>query len=74
VIQQRCVPCHSANPTQPGFGSAPKGVRLDTREEIEAQARAIEQQTVVLKTMPLANVTHMTQRERDLLARWLRSR
>jgi uncharacterized membrane protein len=74
VIHDRCVPCHSANPTQPGFASAPKGVRFDTRAEIESQASTIEQQAIVLKTMPLGNVTHMTQAERDLLARWLRSR
>jgi uncharacterized membrane protein len=74
VIRERCVPCHSASPTQPGVASAPKGVRLDTRAEIEAQAQAIEEQAVVLKAMPLANVTHMTQAERDLLGRWLRSR
>jgi uncharacterized membrane protein len=74
VIRARCVPCHSANPTQPGVSTAPKGVRLDTRAEIEAQASAILQQAVVLKAMPLGNVTHMTQGERDLLARWLRSR
>ena len=42
--------------------------------EIEAQAAAIRQQAVVLKTMPLGNVTHMTKAERDLLARWLASR
>ena len=74
VIQQRCVPCHSANPKQPGFATAPAGIRLDTRAEIEAQAAAIRQQAVVLKAMPLGNVTHMTQPERDLLARWLASR
>jgi len=74
VIQERCVPCHSAHPTQAGVGSAPKGVRFDTRAEIESQARAIEEQAVVSKAMPLGNVTHMTQAERDLLARWLRSR
>jgi uncharacterized membrane protein len=74
VIRERCVPCHSANPTQPGVSSAPKGVRLDTRAEIESQAQAIEEQAVVLKAMPLGNATHMTQAERDLLARWLESR
>jgi len=74
VIRARCVPCHSAKPTQPGFAAAPKGVRLDTRAEIEAQASAIDQQAVVLRAMPLGNVTHMTRAERDLLARWLRSR
>jgi uncharacterized membrane protein len=74
VIRARCVPCHSANPTAPGVSTAPKGVRLDTRAEIEAQASAILEQAVVLKAMPLGNSTHMTQAERDLLARWLRSR
>ena len=74
IVQQRCVPCHSANPTQAGFATDPKGVRFDTRAEIESQASAIEQQAVVLKTMPLGNATHMTQAERDRLARWLRSR
>jgi uncharacterized membrane protein len=74
VIEKRCVPCHSANPTEPGFSTAPKGVRFDTPAEIEAQARAIEEQAVDLKIMPPGNLTHMTRRERDLLARWLRSR
>jgi uncharacterized membrane protein len=74
VIRERCVPCHSQSPTQPGFASAPKGIRLDARPEIEAQASAIEQQAVVVKAMPLGNVTHMTEAERDLLARWLRAR
>jgi uncharacterized membrane protein len=74
ILRERCVPCHSANPTQPGVSSAPKGIRFDTRAEIESQAQAIEEQAVVLKAMPLGNVTHMTQAERDLLARWLRSR
>jgi uncharacterized membrane protein len=29
---------------------------------------------VVSTSLPLGNVKHMTQAERDLLARWLRSR
>ncbi|MGB2876339.1 MAG: urate hydroxylase PuuD [Gaiellaceae bacterium] len=74
VIQQRCVPCHSVNPTQAGFTSAPKGIRFDMRAEIEAQAAAIEEWAVVLKAMPPGNLTHMTQAERDVLARWSRSR
>ena len=67
IVRARCVPCHSG-------ASAPAGVHFDTRAEIESQAQAIEEQAVVLKAMPLANATHMTQAERDLLARWLRSR
>jgi uncharacterized membrane protein len=72
IIAQRCAVCHSMNPTQPGFSSAPKGVELDTPEQIAAQANAIERQAVVLKAMPLGNVTHMTQAERDALGAWIR--
>jgi len=74
IVEQRCVPCHSANPSQPGFSSAPLGIRLDTRAQIEAQANGIRQQAVETKAMPLGNVTKMTQAERDTLARWLASR
>ena len=72
IVDRRCVTCHSAHPTNPSFTTAPRGIELDTAEEIRAQAGAIEQQAVVTKAMPLGNVTHMTQGERDVLAQWIR--
>jgi uncharacterized membrane protein len=51
--------------------AAPRGIKLDTAEEIKAQVSAVEQQAVTTKAMPLGNVTHMTQAERDLLGRWI---
>ena len=71
IVDQRCTVCHSMQPTQPGFSSPPKGIAFDTPEQIAAQASAIEQQAVVLKSMPLGNVTHMTQAERDALGAWI---
>src|SRR5580765_201005 len=71
TIDQRCAVCHSMHPTQPGFSSPPKGIAFDTPEQIAAQSAAIEQQAVVLKSMPLGNVTHMTQAERDALGAWI---
>src|SRR5207244_6265862 len=71
VVRERCVPCHSEHPTNASFSVAPKGIRLDTPDEIAAQADAIEQQAVVSKAMPLGNATGMTQAERDLLGRWI---
>jgi uncharacterized membrane protein len=71
IVDQRCTVCHSMQPTQPGFSSPPKGIAFDTPEQIAARASAIEQQAVVLKTMPLGNVTHMTQAERDALGTWI---
>jgi uncharacterized membrane protein len=74
VIQHRCVPCHSQHPTEQGFNKAPMGITFDTRAEIERSADRIKEQAVDTHSMPLGNVTHMTQAERDLLARWLGSR
>jgi len=69
VIEQRCAACHSLHPTK--VAAAPRGIKLDTPEEIKAQASAIEQQAVQTRAMPLGNVTGMTQAERDLLGRWI---
>jgi uncharacterized membrane protein len=74
IVEQRCTPCHSQKPTLAGFSEAPMGIRFDTRAEIERQADKIKQQAVDTHAMPLGNATHMTQGERDLLARWLQSR
>src|SRR3954453_324462 len=71
VVRQRCAPCHSQHPTQPGFSAAPAGVVLDTPEQIRALAAQIKAVAVDSTFMPLGNATHMTQDERDLLGRWL---
>jgi uncharacterized membrane protein len=67
VIQKRCVTCHHGV-------SAPLGVHLDTAAGIRLNAGGIKAMAVDTHTMPLGNKTHMTQAERDLLARWLESR
>ena len=72
TVAERCTVCHSMTPTQPGFSAPPQGIVFDTPEEIAAQASAIEQQAVLSKAMPLGNVTHMTQAERDALGAWIR--
>jgi uncharacterized membrane protein len=73
IVQQRCVPCHSQNPTQEGFDAAPAGVVLDTREQIVDQADAVDEQAVRTNAMPLGNVTGMTDEERETLGAWLNS-
>jgi uncharacterized membrane protein len=70
VIAARCASCHSMEPTQPGFTSAPAGVVLETQEEIEAQSDRIRTQ-VKSDAMPLGNVTKMTDEERDLVVAWV---
>lgn len=70
VIEQRCVTCHSANPTHPTAPMAPLNVELDTPEQIKQWAERIYERSVVTKTMPLANLTKITDEERDVLSRW----
>jgi uncharacterized membrane protein len=43
---------------------------LDTDAEIMAAAERIYQQTVVLETMPIGNLTEMQAEERALRAAW----
>jgi uncharacterized membrane protein len=69
IVEQRCTACHSQQPKL--VATAPQGIKLDTGDEIRARAQGIRQQAVESKTMPLGNVTHMTQTERDLLGRWI---
>jgi uncharacterized membrane protein len=68
ILQQRCVECHSSKPTL--MGSAPAGVMFDTPDEVSKNAQRIYEQAVRLKTMPIGNVTHMTDDERTKLAAW----
>ena len=71
IVQQRCVPCHSAHPTR--VAAAPLGIELDTAAEIHAQAEAIRRVAVDSQLMPLGNATGMTQAERDELGAWIRA-
>ena len=70
ILRARCVSCHAAHPTQPGFASAPAGVMLDDAHGIARNAPRIYQQAVQLKAMPLANMTNMTEAERAEVGRW----
>ena len=71
ILQQRCAACHSAHPTL--MGAAPAGVMFDTPEEISQNAQRLYQQAVTLKAMPLGNVTHMTDDERQKIAAWFQA-
>ena len=69
IMLDRCVQCHAAKPTWPGFASAPAGVKLETEAEILANP-ALLKQVVANKYMPLANITQMTDEERAFIAAW----
>ena len=70
VMTARCASCHSAQPTQAGFASPPGGVMLDTPEQTRQHAAKIYQRAVQNKDMPLANMTNMTDAERQMIGTW----
>jgi uncharacterized membrane protein len=73
VVQNRCMTCHSETPTHPVFTAAPAGVALDTDAQIVAEALRIHQQTVLNRSMPIGNLTGISEEERNIIDRWYRS-
>ena len=71
IVDQRCHVCHSARPRFPGFAEAPKGVMFDTPAQIKRLAPQIMAQAVKTRTMPLGNVTEITDAERSALGSWI---
>jgi uncharacterized membrane protein len=71
IVTARCVPCHAAAPTQPGFTTAPQGLLLDTPEAIVSRAALLGPQ-VQAGSMPIGNLTGMTEAERTQLLDWIR--
>ncbi|MFT5656043.1 MAG: putative membrane protein, partial [Arenicella sp.] len=70
IVNERCSSCHASQPTQAGFAAPPKGIVYETPDQIKAQINIIHQQSVVLKAMPIGNLTGMTEQERQLIGQW----
>ncbi|PHS18248.1 MAG: hypothetical protein COA86_08900 [Kangiella sp.] len=71
IIQERCVSCHSENPTDDIFKVAQAGVVFSDYASIKQWALRIKARVVDAKDMPFMNKTNMTDDERNYLALWL---
>jgi uncharacterized membrane protein len=71
ILERRCVSCHAARPANPSFPQPPGGVVLEEPERIHALSDRILARAVVTKTMPLGNLTGMTDEERRTLGAWI---
>ncbi|MDY7576895.1 urate hydroxylase PuuD [Herbaspirillum sp. RTI4] len=68
IIAGHCLQCHAAKPSMmpvPG-----KGVVLEDKAAILQHAQMIYQQVVVQKSMPLGNLTHLSDEDRRVLGEW----
>jgi uncharacterized membrane protein len=70
LAAKHCTMCHSEMPTSEVFDKPPKGIRLETIEQLRRYAKQIVEQAVVGRMMPLGNETDMTDEERDRLGAW----
>jgi uncharacterized membrane protein len=69
ILDERCISCHAAQPKQAGFPQPPKGVMVETAEQVTQHAAKIAE-TVANRYMPIANLTQMTDDERATIAQW----
>jgi uncharacterized membrane protein len=73
IVGQRCVMCHSPQPTFPGITQPQAGVLLHTPTDIVQNAPRMYQQVIVTRIMPLGNVTQITEQERAVIAAWVKA-
>lgn len=72
IVDARCVSCHAQKPTSPMFPAPPLGITFDSPENIARHADRMYVRAVATKTMPLGNMTGMTDEERKLLGAWFK--
>jgi uncharacterized membrane protein len=70
IVQTRCVTCHAARPSNASFAAPPNGVVFESVEQMEAYAPRILERVYVTRTMPLGNLTGITDAERETLGAW----
>ncbi len=71
IIISRCSMCHANEPVWAGIVSPPKGVVLETHDQITRQKAQIALHSVRTPAMPPNNITGMTREERQTLAAWI---
>ena len=73
IVGERCVTCHSPQPTFPGYTAPQAGVLLHTPDNIVLNSQRMYQQVVVTRIMPLGNLTKITDEERAVISAWVKA-
>jgi len=72
IASKHCVMCHAAKPAHESFQDAPKGIILESVDDLKKHAATIYAQTVQTRAMPLGNQTDMSENDRAALGQWLK--
>ena len=70
IVLGRCSMCHASEPFYERVLWPPKGVILETDQQIVRQAKAIIMQSALSHAMPPGNVSYMEPEERKQLLAW----
>ena len=71
LASKHCAGCHSHNPTQPGYPTAPGGLIFETPEDLRKHGPLVAT-SLASNYMPLANLNQLTDEERAELISWVR--
>ena len=70
IIEKHCVSCHAEEPSNKAFAIAPKGIMLDTIEQLMTHKDQIYKQAVLSQAIPIVNTTNITDQERAQIGVW----
>jgi len=71
IINYRCTVCHASKPTFEGFEDPPLGIIFHTPADIIKNINKIKAQAIDSDIMPPANLTGMTETERNKIKLWI---
>jgi len=72
IINARCTTCHATIPSDPGFKSPPSGIVLEDPAQVAKLSPRILYRVWTTRTMPLGNLTGITDDERATIAAWVK--
>ncbi len=70
LVLGNCSMCHAVEPAWDGMASPPKGIVLETTQQVANHAREIWLQAGVTHAMPPANLTYMEDESREMIRKW----
>lgn len=74
LVMDRCSMCHAAEPTWDGLSGPPKGVVLETKQDIDRHGRLIYLQAGRSTAMPPGNIIELDDAERGQIVTWFEAR
>ena len=74
AVFTRCLVCHTEEPAWEGIRRPPKGILLETEEQILRNARLVYLQAGRSRAMPPGNLAGMEDSERRLIVAWYEER